>query len=292
VAEASIASTGLFDAFSGRICETTPHQRLVRVSQGGVGADPMLDFGRSRFSGDFSLSAALAGSLPYVTGGAAGGACVLGNAPAVDAMYQSKRARSACQVFRLGLFLAFALAGFLSLVAVTALVVSGWQGSDTLTAEGLSLGVVCGLIAWLFVVVFHINRETILMPFDSAAVFLKRVRAQLEEMGYRVSAPSENVLVGKPTFYALLFGGHVVVRLGERQAVVIGPKIYLERLRKGCRVSQHLEHTHQSLSRVRRRPGESLCERVVDRQIRDRLKEQQVVAEVRKVSLPGAAAGA
>lgn len=238
-------------------------------------------------------------------------------------------------MLRVALYTAAGVACFGSVVALAALLVSWWQGGDSLTSAGVLTGVICGLIAWLFIVTFHIKRESVTLPFDDGEAFLRRVRSQMEEMGYTVTAASESVLVARPPFGSLLFGGQLVARLGENQAVLVGPKFYVEWLRKGCRVHNHLEQVHQTLAASRLRHGEpllseaefrlqlpgellpevyrqvatalaregaalqcELCirarcetglrERVVDTQVRDWLKDRQLVVAVRKEPLANA----
>jgi hypothetical protein len=121
------------------------------------------------------------------------------------------------------------------------------------TASGLLLrGAVCGLIAGLFVAVFHIRKETIRLPAPRRDAFVEWVEAHLVEQGYMVQVEAPDRLVFRPSVRALLFGAAIEVGLADGVATVTGPKMYLEILRHRLRVQSHLDRADRGISLQRR----------------------------------------
>jgi hypothetical protein len=112
----------------------------------------------------------------------------------------------------------------------------------------------------LFVTVFHVRRETMVLPLEDRAAFRRRLTSHLAEMGYSVAQRGDNRLVGRPAFHALLFGGNIEARLGGERAVLTGPKLFLEALRGRLRLHNHVEQVPHALAAVRRRQGRLLRE--------------------------------
>jgi hypothetical protein len=146
--------------------------------------------------------------------------------------------------------------GVVSALYVVALLVAWYRGEPALTTAGAAAGAICALAALLFVFVFHFRRETLVMPVEDRRAFCRRLASQLEALGYQVSLAGEGRLVGRPGFHALLFGGAVEAQLGEHRAILTGPKVYLEVLRRRLRVHNHLEQVPHTLAAVRRRQAE------------------------------------
>ena len=145
---------------------------------------------------------------------------------------------------RTGLRLAAYTALAVFVLAASAVAIAGLialcRGAVWLTPEGLSLGLVCALVVWLFVAVFHLFRDTRSLPVTDRTAFLIHVRDVLEEMGYEVTAHTPEVVYARPTFTAVLFGGGVRIALLEDHATITGPRVSVEMIRHRLRVRQHL----------------------------------------------------
>ncbi len=146
-------------------------------------------------------------------------------------------------------------------LAVT-LLVAWWHDSSALDPHNLFIGILCGLVFWAFVVIFHIKRESLWLPIQGSGAFLDHARTQLEQLGYEVKAEADDYLVGTPSVQALLFGGAIEVRAEGRTGRLRGPKIYLERLHRHLRIQSQLDQVQKSVRDAQRRQGEHLLKRV------------------------------
>lgn len=139
-------------------------------------------------------------------------------------------------------------------VAFLLTLLTAWVRGLPVTPAGLlSHGAVCGLIAALFVVVFHIKKEVIRLPAPRREAFVARLKAHLGELGYTTQTETPDRLVFRPSFRSLLFGTGIEVRLAGDAATVTGPKVYLEVLRRRLRLQCYLdraEHEGRLLRRV------------------------------------------
>jgi hypothetical protein len=142
-----------------------------------------------------------------------------------------------------------------------ALIVSWFRGLPVTDPANLYAGLVCGLIAWLFIAVFHLRRETMRLPFLDREPFMKQLEAGLAELGYERQGDSA-VAWYKPSFRSYLLGGRVQLDVDDNQAVVSGPKFCLELLRRWLRIQSQLNNVQQSIRESRRRQGERLLSRV------------------------------
>jgi hypothetical protein len=133
---------------------------------------------------------------------------------------------------------------------------------ETPVGRALLLGVLCGLIAWLFVAVFHIRRESLCLPFGDGIAFREHLRTELEEMGYRGPSASGNVVWFTPRRTALLVGGSIRVRWGSGTAAITGPRVFLEILRKRLRMDDHIDSVRKSVAQSWVRRGRHLLKRV------------------------------
>jgi len=152
------------------------------------------------------------------------------------------------------------LALLLTPTLVFAALFSWWRDSPDLVSN-LSLGLVCSLIAWQFVAAFHLTRERLVVSVPDRKAFLPQVRVLLEEMGYEVTAQTDDNLVTRPRFNALLFGGGLRVTVQGQQATIVGPKLSAEMLRNRLRLAHHLFRV-QGVLAEERRATEPLLKRV------------------------------
>lgn len=146
--------------------------------------------------------------------------------------------------------------------AATALAIgapAAWYKDVPLSsAPGIHLAILCGLIVWLFVAVFLFKRETIVLPVHDRQSFAAGLKGQLSGLGYGLAAESADEIVFRPAFHSLKFGGAIRVHIEEQTAKVIGPKLYLERLRTDFRVQHHIDKFAQTF-RDRPVPADGLA---------------------------------
>jgi hypothetical protein len=150
-------------------------------------------------------------------------------------------------VVRFCLLALLAVATLLGTSLLCGIVLGLVQGSDTITPGNLSVGLICGLIVWLFVATFHLRKEVVTLPAADGGRFLKHARLILTEMGYEVTARSAQEVTTQPRFQSLLFGDGVHVTIKGSQAQLSGPKLNVERLRNRLRIQAHLGIVRQVL---------------------------------------------
>jgi hypothetical protein len=127
------------------------------------------------------------------------------------------------------------------------LVFAAFRGVPFFEPMNLYGGIVCGLIAWLFVIVFHVRREQLSLPYSDQRAFIQKLREELAELGYELNQSAPDCLQGKPSFTAMLFGGNIQVKLLRKSATLSGPKISLESLRNRLRLQSHLDSNRRTL---------------------------------------------
>jgi hypothetical protein len=115
-------------------------------------------------------------------------------------------------------FFATLIAAVLTITLV-ACAVAWLLGTPVTSALGIYSGVICGLIAFLFVAAFHIRRD------------------RAHGSGSRT--------VFRPSFHSFLFGGKIDVRFEAQTARMTGPKVCLESLWRNLRLAQQVEEVHR-----------------------------------------------
>jgi hypothetical protein len=152
-----------------------------------------------------------------------------------------------------------ALAGSTLLIALPL----AWATSaDVIEPGHLLAGTVCGLAVWLSLTYFHLKRQTLSVPFHDRDAFASRLTSQLQDLGYEVCRPRPDQLVSRPTFWSLLLGGGLQVRLLAEAAQITGPKLFVTILKRRLRVAAHLDRVHQAFQAARQRLNERLLKRV------------------------------
>jgi hypothetical protein len=149
----------------------------------------------------------------------------------------------------------------LTTFALSALCVALLLGTPLDNPASVIPGVVCGLIVWLFIAIFHWKTETVTLLFQDRSWFTTTITAELKELGFDAQPRADGHLVFRPSFHSLLVG-QVRVQVSGDTAKVIGPKLSLERLRKRLRIACHLEKVHKA-GEGRARLGENLLRRVL-----------------------------
>ena len=155
--------------------------------------------------------------------------------------------------------------GFAALVLPLAFTLAWYRNTSPTANENLTPAVICGLVAGLFVVVFHVKRETTMISFKNRESFLVACRVVLKDLGYEVVAKPDDHLVSWPSFRALLLGGRIHIQPLGNDGRITGPKVFVEILRSRLRLHSHITGVEQNL-----RDSRGL--RVADR----RLKRVQV----------------
>jgi hypothetical protein len=170
------------------------------------------------------------------------------------------RAQAFCKPLR-GVFRVLAIAlpvmGLFTGIIVGAAGALAWL-TDSSFDHAYALATICGLIAWLFMAVFHFRQETLILPVQNRQAFLGRLRAQLKALGYCVKVRQSERQAFKPSFQALLLGGKIRLRLTEGSAHLDGPRLFLEILRKRLRVQNHLDKDLKVFWEAKRRQNERL----------------------------------
>src|SRR2546423_649009 len=90
--------------------------------------------------------------------------------------------------FRFALVLLFTLAVLLGTSLVCAIIAAMIRDMPVLGPGNASVGLSCSLIAWLFIAVFHLRKETVSLPAPEPKRFLHNARILLTEMGYDVTS--------------------------------------------------------------------------------------------------------
>lgn len=142
-----------------------------------------------------------------------------------------------------------------------ALLLSWSRGGAATAPANIYTGLVCGLIAWLFVAAFHLRRDTMRLPFVERASFVTLLQGVLAELGYERQGDGAASWY-KPSFRSFLLGGRVRLEVEGNEAVLTGPRFCLELLRRWLRIRSQLGNVQQAIRESRRRQGERLLSRV------------------------------
>jgi hypothetical protein len=143
-----------------------------------------------------------------------------------------------------------------------ALLLTWIPGGSAGVADNLVLAVLCGLVVWLFLAIFHIRTETVRLPVPDRKSFLRRLTPLLEELGYEVTRRGDSGLVSRPGFRALLLGGAMQIDFEAGEARVTGPKLFVEILRRRLRQQSYIDRAQQPARDGRNLPSERLLKRV------------------------------
>lgn len=163
-----------------------------------------------------------------------------------------RRLTSALLVALHVLLLTFLVLTLFSAGALLLAFLTSWLHGSAVAGAGLLYrGAVCGLIAALFVLGFHLRRQVIHLAAPEPESFLRRVTDVLAGLGYAADPPDGMRHTFRPTFHAVLFGSAIRVELDGAKARVTGPKVYLELLRRRLRVRSYVEQAEKGVARCR-----------------------------------------
>jgi hypothetical protein len=154
------------------------------------------------------------------------------------------------------------LATFAACVLLLAFLLAYYLNTSTLDGGTLTLACLCALVIGLFLIVFHVNHETVLMPCKDRAAFLANCRSVLKDLGYDVHDQSPEELVSRPAFWAMLVGGRIYVDAVGNDMRIAGPKVFVEIVRRRLRLQSLVANVEQSLRDGRLRHGDRLLKRV------------------------------
>jgi hypothetical protein len=174
-------------------------------------------------------------------------------------------------------FLLLALLAFGLLAGTTffiATLIASLQHGSWDQPFSLITGLSCGLIVWLFVAIFHVRHETQRISISQREPFLGEATAILIKMGYAPSSPEPNLLLFRPRFHALLFGGGIQLTIEGHYAHLSGPKMSLEIFRQRYRLQHHVNRVQQVLQ-DQRKVTDNVLKRV---ELRLRLQPEQMEA--------------
>jgi hypothetical protein len=152
-------------------------------------------------------------------------------------------------------FLLVSLLTFVVLIGTTLLIswlIAWQQGGLWSNPQYLSVGMVCGMVVWLFVAVFHLRRETQSMPFSQRDQFVAKAKGVLQEMGYALSSQHADALSFRPRFHSYLFGGGIHLAVENQEAKLTGPKVSLEIFRRCFRLVNHVQRVQLYLQEHRK----------------------------------------
>ena len=154
---------------------------------------------------------------------------------------------------------------FVAILVATTIAIAaaiGWlRGVGLAEAGNLRIGLVCGLVSWLFLAVFHIRKEAMEIPRPDSPHILEKIKVILADMGYDFVDETPTSVTTRPRFQALLFGGGIHVQLTLEALKLTGPRMNLEMLRRRLRWLNHLEMVHHDLQEARDRAGDCRLKR-------------------------------
>jgi hypothetical protein len=157
-------------------------------------------------------------------------------------------------------------------VVVLALALGFYRGTAITDRGTLTLACLCSLIVGLFLLAFHMKHWTAVVPCKNRQAVIATCRALLKDLGYEVHMKSNDELVSRPSFRALLLGGRIHVEGAGNEVKISGPKMFVEIVRRRLRVHCHLTQAEQTPRDARVHHGDRLLKRV---QISVRLTPQQ-----------------
>jgi hypothetical protein len=101
--------------------------------------------------------------------------------------------------------------------------------------EILPSGIVAGLLFGFFfglVMAFFLMGETTTIKVADKKGFVSRLNIAMAQLGYNPATQTDDFLTYKPSVQAGLAAGRISVQLTEGQAVLVGPKMYITKLRQ------------------------------------------------------------
>lgn len=110
--------------------------------------------------------------------------------------------------------------------------------------EILPYGIGCGLwfgVLFGLTMAFFLRGETVSLEAGDKRDFISRLNVATAQLGYNPASESEDFLTYKPSMQAGLAAGRISVQLQGGRAVIVGPRMYVRKLRG--RLSSGLQQT-------------------------------------------------
>lgn len=146
--------------------------------------------------------------------------------------------------FILGLSLLFVGAILLLTFGISLVMATVW-GHSLSDPETIYAALTCGLIACLFVAVFHLRKESVQIPLHHNEDFVEKANGVMKELGYEVVQQSADQILSRPRFYSFLLGGGVRIRIDKDAVKITGPRVMAEIVRKRLRLRTCIDQVHQ-----------------------------------------------
>lgn len=175
---------------------------------------------------------------------------------------QSRLACSIKSAASLASWMVVAIVALFGLTFAIAWMVSLLRGGDPSRGDNVLVGLVCSLIALLFVGVFHLRKETVQLRVSNPDKFQLRMQKILEDLGYQWVHMTERHWHARPHFRSFLFGAGVTFKLEGNRAAITGPRLSLELIRRRYRMASHLDKVQQSITDSRNRVAETFLKRL------------------------------
>lgn len=96
---------------------------------------------------------------------------------------------------------------------------------------GIWIGVIFGLCFGL-ITASLLKVKTISVPIPDRRAFIARMNIRLAELDYHPEHQFENFWTFKPSFQAGILAGRLSVQIEQNSAIIIGPSVYVNKLRK------------------------------------------------------------
>jgi hypothetical protein len=96
---------------------------------------------------------------------------------------------------------------------------------------GLGAGLFFGIFFGL-AMAFFLQGETATVEVADKKGFISRLNIAMSQLGYNPATQTDDFFTYKPSFQAGLAAGRMSVQLQDGQAVVVGPKMYVNKLLK------------------------------------------------------------
>jgi hypothetical protein len=98
-----------------------------------------------------------------------------------------------------------------------------------LLSTGIGFGFFFG-VAFGLTMAFFLKGKTAAVAVEEPKDFVNRLNVVMSQLGYNPATQTEDFFTYKPSFQAGLAAGRMAVQLQEGRAVIVGPKMYVEKV--------------------------------------------------------------
>src|SRR6266446_6921393 len=121
-----------------------------------------------------------------------------------------------------------------------------WTDTAWTDPANLLCGIICCLVAVLFMTVLHVRRESAILPEVDADTDEQVLRQLLDELGYHVGGAASDSWLAWPRFLAPVMGGPIRVQRDPLGWRLTGPRFWLEIARQRWREHRHFDHAQEA----------------------------------------------